>query len=72
MRTTINAIRKALVFVLGASVFILGLVLLVLPGPGLLVMIAGLLILSLEFEWAKHHRDRAKAKFDEVTKRNKK
>ena len=46
---------------------IVGIILLVLPGPGLLVMVAGLLILSLEFEWAKKYRDQARSKLRKIT-----
>jgi hypothetical protein len=31
----------------------------VLPGPGLLVIIAGLSILGIEFAWARRLRDKA-------------
>lgn len=37
-----------------------GVALLVLPGPGLIVIILGLVILSWEYEWAKHHLRRAR------------
>lgn len=67
MRTTVKAFRKIIIFITGITVVIIGVVLLVLPGPGLLVMIAGLLILSLEFEWAKKYRDKARAKLRKIT-----
>jgi uncharacterized protein (TIGR02611 family) len=37
----------------GAVVVVLGLVLVPLPGPGWLIVLAGLAILSLEFAWAQ-------------------
>ena len=43
-------LRRVLVGVIGALVTALGLVLLFLPGPGLLVIPAGLAILAVEFE----------------------
>lgn len=46
---------------------VIGAALLVLPGPGLLVMLAGLIILSLEFEWARRHRDNARLKLKQMT-----
>lgn len=45
---------------LGFTVLIVGLILIPLPGPGLLVTIAGLFILSLEFTWADRHFQRVK------------
>ncbi len=41
------------VAVAGLSVVLLGIVLLALPGPGLLVILAGLAILATEFHWAR-------------------
>jgi uncharacterized protein (TIGR02611 family) len=50
----------------GATLVIVGLVFLVLPGPGIPLVIAGLAILATEFTWAeillnrtKHHVGRA-------------
>ncbi len=45
--------RKALVAFAGASVVAVGVAMLVLPGPGILVIPAGLGILALEFTWAQ-------------------
>ncbi len=45
----------------GFSVSIVGLVLLVAPGPGLLVLCAGLAILARDFEWAARCVDRLRA-----------
>ena len=53
-------VRKFFVVLLGIPVLLLGLVMLVTPGPGIPVLIAGLAILSIEFEWAQRHVDRLK------------
>ena len=45
---------------LGCTVLAVGLVLLVTPGPGLLVIIAGLAILAHEFAWAAIALEKAK------------
>ena len=45
---------------LGFSVLSVGLVMLVTPGPGLLVIIAGLAILAHEFSWAATALEKAK------------
>jgi len=47
---------------LGFTVLAVGVVLLVTPGPGLLVMIAGLAILAHEFAWAETALEKAKAR----------
>ncbi len=39
------------------------------PGPGLLVMLGGLTVLSGEFEWARRLRDRMRHTFHRVTGR---
>ncbi len=55
--------RKLAVATLGAVLLIAGVAALVLPGPGLLLILIGLVVLSTEFEWAERRvdavRDRA-------------
>jgi uncharacterized protein (TIGR02611 family) len=55
-----NVARKAAITALGITLLIIGAILLVLPGPGLVVIILGLVVLSWEYEWAKHHLHRAR------------
>ena len=54
--------RRVAIFVVGVAVMAAGFAMLVLPGPGLLVIIAGLSILAIEFAWAARLRDKAKDK----------
>lgn len=54
--------KRVVVFVVGSAVLIAGFAMLVLPGPGLLVIIAGLSILGIEFAWARRLRDKAQEK----------
>lgn len=56
-----NAKRIA-VFIAGVVVVAAGVAMLVLPGPGLVVIILGLGILATEFVWAERALDKAKAK----------
>jgi hypothetical protein len=49
-------IRRAAIVVGGFALLLLGLALLVLPGPGIPVVVAGLGLLSLEFAWARRLR----------------
>ncbi len=45
--------RRLIILVTGATVLALGLVMVVLPGPAVLVIPAGLAILAVEFVWAR-------------------
>ncbi len=49
--------RKIAVSVLGAVLIAVGVAALVLPGPGLLMILAGLVVLATEFEWAARRVD---------------
>lgn len=51
--STLRMVRKLVVLVLGGTVVLLGIALLVLPGPAFLVIPAGLAILATEFVWAR-------------------
>jgi uncharacterized protein (TIGR02611 family) len=45
--------RRILVGLVGGTVLVLGVVMVVLPGPALLVIPLGLIILATEFLWAR-------------------
>lgn len=49
--------RKIALTVVGVVLLAVGVAGLVLPGPGLLIMFVGILVLSLEFEWAERRVD---------------
>ena len=66
MKSTLKTFRKAGVLIVGILVLIVGAFLLVLPGPGILVIVAGLIILSTEFEWAEKYLKQARAKLKET------
>ena len=51
-----ETVRAALVAVIGFATVLLGLVLVPLPGPGWVVVFAGLSILSTRFTWARRAR----------------
>lgn len=46
--------RRVFAGLVGGALMALGTLLLFLPGPGLLLIGLGLLVMSLEFAWAKH------------------
>ena len=50
---TYRAARRVAIAVVGATVLILGIVMIVAPGPALIVIPIGLAILGLEFAWAR-------------------
>ncbi|MGH8014045.1 MAG: PGPGW domain-containing protein [Candidatus Binataceae bacterium] len=49
----LKQMKRLLIFVAGITVLILGIVMLVVPGPGLLTVALGLGILATEFFWAQ-------------------
>jgi uncharacterized protein (TIGR02611 family) len=57
-------IRKTFVTFIGSLVLIMGIVMIPYPGPGWLVVFAGLGILSTEYVWAKKLLKYAKSKYD--------
>lgn len=50
---TYKAARRIVIFVVGATVVITGIIMLVTPGPAFVVIPLGLAILSIEFAWAR-------------------
>jgi uncharacterized protein (TIGR02611 family) len=48
-----RAVKRGGVFLVGMTLLIAGAAMLVLPGPGIAVMLLGLVVLSAEFQWAK-------------------
>lgn len=61
-RRAVKAARKVGITILGVSLLAAGLAMMVLPGPGLIVIVLGLFVLSLEFEWAERRLDQARDK----------
>ncbi len=75
-------LKRVCVAVIGGTVLIIGILMIVLPGPAIIVIPIGLGILAIEFAWARHwlqkirdkmpqsaqkHIDRATAKVQEYT-----
>ena len=50
---TIKQAKRLIKVVVGFTVLLLGLIMLVTPGPGIVTIILGLAILGTEFVWAK-------------------
>lgn len=61
-------LRKAGVFIVGWTLVLGGIAALILPGPGLLLLLLGLVVLSQEYEWAERRVDPVKDKAFEVAR----
>ena len=46
--------RRVVIGVVGTSVLLLGVIMLVTPGPAFILIPLGLAILAIEFVWARH------------------
>jgi tellurite resistance protein TerC len=57
---TYKMARKIVILVIGGTVTLVGIALIVLPGPAFIVIPAGLAILAIEFAWARRWLEKAK------------
>jgi tellurite resistance protein TerC len=64
--SSLRQVRKIVIGVVGVMLLLVGAALLVLPGPGLVVLVVALGLLSLEFAWARTWLKRVKAKARDV------
>jgi hypothetical protein len=53
MTSDLKQVRRPAVFAAGITLMLLGIVMLVAPGPGILTLALGLGILATEFRWAR-------------------
>jgi uncharacterized protein (TIGR02611 family) len=58
--------KRLVKIVVGFTALLLGVIMLVTPGPGIPVMIFGLALLAAEFVWAKRLLNRLKAQGDKL------
>jgi tellurite resistance protein TerC len=66
---TYRVARRIVVTVVGATVIVIGIAMIVLPGPATLVIPLGLAILGLEFAWARRWLRRVRDKGAEMVGR---
>jgi uncharacterized protein (TIGR02611 family) len=64
--------KRIAIGIVGGSVLIVGIAMIVLPGPAFVVIPVGLGILGLEFAWARIWLRKAKAKAQELAQKFKK
>lgn len=62
LRTIARNAKRLLVFIVGVAVLAAGVAMLALPGPGVVVIIVGLVILGTEFAWAERMLDKTTEK----------
>jgi uncharacterized protein (TIGR02611 family) len=55
-------LRRAVVAVIGFTVLLIGLAMVILPGPAVIVIPLGLAILATEFVWARRLLEKARSK----------
>lgn len=61
VRFAFRSSKRIAVTVVGAALVLGGIAMLVLPGPGILVVVAGFAVLGTEYAWAAAALDRTKA-----------
>jgi tellurite resistance protein TerC len=54
-------LRKIIIAVIGGTILLIGIALIVLPGPAFIVIPIGLAVLATEFAWAQSALERAKS-----------
>ncbi len=64
-----NKVIRAAVALVGFVIVLAGLIMIPLPGPGLLVVAAGLAVLALEFVWAERLLERTIDQMSDATER---
>jgi uncharacterized protein (TIGR02611 family) len=62
-------LRRLLILLVGGGVLIVGVLLLVLPGPGILVIVVGLAILATEFAWAEGLLGQARRRLEHLAQK---
>ncbi len=65
IKSTYIALRRAVILIVGVSIVIVGAIMIVTPGPAIIVIPAGLALLATEFIWARRLLERMK---DTITK----
>jgi uncharacterized protein (TIGR02611 family) len=62
----VHLLKKSAVTILGVALLAVGLAMIVLPGPGFLVIVAGLAVLATEYVWARSLLDRARTQAEKA------
>jgi len=68
---TLKKVRRLIIGVVGFTILLIGIALLVLPGPAFIVIPVGLALLATEFVWARKLLKKVKGQIEKATKRSK-
>jgi uncharacterized protein (TIGR02611 family) len=60
MLRTVAQVRRVFLIIAGFTLLLVGVIMLVTPGPGMVVIFLGLGLLAAEFVWARRLMDRIK------------
>jgi hypothetical protein len=66
MAKTTLLLKKIISAVIGVPLFVLGIILIPLPGPGLIICFAALLVLSWGFDGAKVYADKIRLQLKKI------
>ncbi|HEX6187140.1 MAG TPA: PGPGW domain-containing protein [Pyrinomonadaceae bacterium] len=65
----LKVLKRIVVAIVGFTVLLIGVAMMILPGPAFIVIPLGLAILATEFVWAQRLLTKAKAYFDKQRQR---
>ncbi|MGD8976935.1 MAG: PGPGW domain-containing protein [Gammaproteobacteria bacterium] len=65
INVTYRQARRLVIFITGVALVLVGVAMIFLPGPAIVVIPAGLAVLSLEFAWARRFLDRVRRRISE-------
>jgi len=68
-RMAVRTARRVVIAVVGGTLLLVGLAMMVLPGPALVVIPVALAVLAVEFTWARRFLERARREWDTRTGR---
>ncbi len=68
MSKALKQAKPMMVGIIGMGIVLMGIVMIALPGPGLLIILAGLAILATEFIWARTLLARVKSIIGRIRK----
>jgi len=67
---TMAQAKRMIVIVAGFTILVVGIAMIVLPGPAVVVIPIGLAILATEFIWARKLLDTVKERFERMRKKS--
>jgi uncharacterized protein (TIGR02611 family) len=65
---TLKKVKRLIIGVVGGTIVLIGIALLVLPGPAFIVIPIGLGLLATEFVWARRLLKKVKAQIEKAAK----